>query len=125
MNISYGGLGGIQNKDHYKKFMLAATNAFKEKLKDPEFKQKFSETCSNRNKKRIELGTIKSWKETCNWIGRNHRPETLQKMKNSKVNHGIGESNSQYGTCWITNDIENKKIKKTDSIPMGWKLGRK
>ena len=25
-----------------------------------------------------------------------------------------GKNNSQYGTCWITNGIENKKIKKSD-----------
>jgi len=26
-----------------------------------------------------------------------------------KKNMGKGQNNSQYGTCWITNDIENKK----------------
>ena len=29
-----------------------------------------------------------------------------------------------FGTCWITNGCENKKIKKTEVIPSGWKLGR-
>ena len=38
---------------------------------------------------------------------------------------GIGCENSQYGTCWITNEIENKKIMKGDLIPEGWRLGRK
>jgi hypothetical protein len=36
-----------------------------------------------------------------------------------------GEKNSQFGTRWITNGIENKKIKKDSIIPDGWKLGRK
>jgi len=36
-----------------------------------------------------------------------------------------GINNSQYGTCWITNGIDNKKINKGDLIPDGWKLGRK
>ena len=35
-----------------------------------------------------------------------------------------GENNSQFGSCWITNGIENRKIKKDDKIPIGWKLGR-
>jgi hypothetical protein len=35
-----------------------------------------------------------------------------------------GHRNSQYGTCWITNGIENKKIKKTDHIPDGYIKGR-
>jgi hypothetical protein len=30
-----------------------------------------------------------------------------------------------YGTCWITNEIENKKIFKGGLIPEGWRLGRK
>lgn len=30
-----------------------------------------------------------------------------------------------YGTCWITNGIENKKIHKGDTFPDGYKLGRK
>jgi hypothetical protein len=36
-----------------------------------------------------------------------------------------GESNSQFGTCWITNGTENKKIKKTEKLPKGWEFGRK
>lgn len=115
MNLKKGGEGG---------WHIHATNAFKEKLKNLEFKQKFSEACSNRNKKLLELGTIKSWKETCNWTGRNHRPDTLKKMKNSKINHGIGESNSQFGTRWITNGNENKKIKINEVIPLNWYKGR-
>jgi hypothetical protein len=33
-------------------------------------------------------------------------------------------NNSQFGTCWITNGKENKKIFKGDNIPNGWRLGR-
>ena len=36
-----------------------------------------------------------------------------------------GSKNSQHGSMWITNNIENKKIKKyVDSIPDGWYKGR-
>ena len=35
-----------------------------------------------------------------------------------------GERNSQFGTCWITNLIENKKIMKTDPLPEGWRYGK-
>lgn len=35
-----------------------------------------------------------------------------------------GSKNSQYGTCWINNGIENKKIKKDDFINYpNWFLG--
>lgn len=35
-----------------------------------------------------------------------------------------GEGNSQYGTCWITNGNENKKISLEEEIPEGWSFGR-
>jgi len=40
------------------------------------------------------------------------------------INHK-GNKNSQFGTCWITNGTENKKIKKNSKIPEKWELGRK
>jgi hypothetical protein len=45
-----------------------------------------------------------------------------------KLNYQMGEKNSQYGTCWIHNDKENKKIKKEELenyINKGWIKGRK
>ena len=39
-------------------------------------------------------------------------------------NHQKGSKNSQYGTMWITNGIQNKKIKKEDPIPQNWIRGR-
>ena len=55
--------------------------------------------------------------------GRKHSDETRQKMSKSK---NVGSSNSQFGTMWITNGQENKKIKKdVDIIPEGWYKGRK
>lgn len=35
-----------------------------------------------------------------------------------------GNKNSQYGTCWITNGVINKKHKVIDNIPEGWYKGR-
>ena len=59
------------------------------------------------------------------WKNKIHSNETKQKMKNHK--HQTGEKNSQYGTCWITNDQENKKIKKEELekfIELGYYQGR-
>jgi hypothetical protein len=39
-----------------------------------------------------------------------------------------GYKNSQYGTCWITTDTENKKIKNDDLsqwMQLGYKKGRR
>lgn len=56
--------------------------------------------------------------------GKKHSEETKKKigLANSANQKGVG--NSQYGTCWITNGTENKKIKKGDSLPVGFRLGR-
>jgi len=58
-----------------------------------------------------------------NW---KHSEESLRKQKETfkKINHSKGPKNSQYGTIWITNGSENRKIKKDTSIPKGWKRGR-
>lgn len=64
------------------------------------------------------------------WKNRKHRPETIEKFKNTykKIGHQQGEKNSQFGTCWITKDGISKKIKKEeliDYINNGWMKGRK
>jgi len=49
-------------------------------------------------------------------------------IKFMKIKHQQGEKNSQYGTCWIHNNKENKKIKKDELdkyISIGWIKGRK
>jgi hypothetical protein len=61
---------------------------------------------------------------TRSFLGKKHTEESKTKIgrKNSKYQTGSG--NSQFGTMWITNNIENKKIKKHDLIPEGWRKGR-
>jgi hypothetical protein len=36
-----------------------------------------------------------------------------------------GNKNSQFGSHWVTDGLQNKKIKKSDTIPTGWAIGRK
>lgn len=57
------------------------------------------------------------------WLGKKHKKDTKQKMR-EKAALRIGEKNSSYGSCWIFNEIENKKIKK-DSLDEWLKLGYK
>jgi hypothetical protein len=58
------------------------------------------------------------------WVGKSHSEETKRKMSEAKKGKGNGKANSQFGTIWITNGTENKKIKKEEIIPIGWKSGR-
>lgn len=47
------------------------------------------------------------------------RKETFSAMK-----HQAGEKNSQFGTKWINNGSECRKIKSADPLPAGWVYGR-
>ena len=53
-----------------------------------------------------------------------HSEETKKKMRESAKGKHEGTKNSQFGTCWITDEIINKKIYKGDGIPNGFRLGR-
>lgn len=58
------------------------------------------------------------------FTGKTHSDDTIQQMKISAAGKHVGEKNSQFGTMWITNGQENKKIKKDIEIPVGWRKGR-
>lgn len=57
--------------------------------------------------------------------GMKHSLESKQKISDSMQGKQVGELNSQHGTMWITDGSCNKKVKKTDQIPAGWRKGRK
>ena len=60
------------------------------------------------------------------WTGKKHTSETKSKISIANSINQLGNKNSQFGTMWITNGSENKKIKKdVDIIPEGWYKGRK
>ena len=53
-------------------------------------------------------------------------PCNIEKRKEvyNSIKHQQGNLNSQFGTMWITNGIENKKIKRMNTISEGWRKGR-
>lgn len=116
LNLKTGGSGGAHK---------AATKAFRDKLKNnPEFRRKFSETCSQRNKKQYEEGKrMRAY--FYDWTGKTHSEETKQKISKANKGKGVGQLNSQYNTHWITNGLVNKKVKKDMPIPEGWHRGKK
>ena len=59
------------------------------------------------------------------FTGKHHTEEFKNRMSIIMQEKTKGKNNSQYGTIWITNGIENKKIKKEEFIPEGWYKGRK
>jgi len=119
MNLKPGGEGGFTSEEHALKFHKAGgRKTFQllnikhcERLKhDVEYKKRWRKTLSD-NKKGKE--------------GIPHSEETKRKIGLSNSTSQKGEKNSQYGSFWITNGIENKKWKKDTIIPNGWYKGRK
>jgi len=101
MNLKPGGKGGFKDSKHREAFVNSIPV---DKKREYAFK-------------RHKQGVF-------GFKGKNHKPETIEKMKLHKGKQAK-EKNSQFGTKWITNEIENKKIKVTDQIPEGWRAGRK
>lgn len=63
----------------------------------------------------------------CIWYDKQHTDEAKAKMS-AHAKEQTGSKNSQFGTCWITLNSKNKKIKKTELhnfIELGWIKGRK
>ena len=56
--------------------------------------------------------------------GRPHSKETKEIMSQNRKGKGTSTKNSQYGTMWITNGVDNAKINKESIIPQGWVRGR-
>lgn len=59
------------------------------------------------------------------FLNKKHSMETKNKISDIMKEKQSGDLNSQFGTIWITNGLENKKIKKESEIPEGWNRGRK
>jgi len=58
------------------------------------------------------------------WLGKPHKQESKDKI--GKINSLLqtGSGNSQYGSMWITDGVVNKKIKKNEELPFGFRKGR-
>ena len=63
------------------------------------------------------------------WSGKKHTEKTKEKIRQHHLlsGHQKGSKNSQFGTCWITKNGDNKKISRLEVeqyTSNGWKLGR-
>ena len=133
LNLTIGGQGGsgcgelngFYGKKHkpqtLKKVILNLTN----------FNIKYKEDLEFRNsvyKKRIEtILKNNNGEHPKNFLNKKHKEESKKKIS-EKARLRTGEKNSQFGTCWISNGKENKKIKKEEInsyLRNGWDKGRK
>ena len=124
MNIMSGGTGGFISIEQQRHRSECGGKAFANKLKNDEnFKKEHSFVAS----KNLMSGLLNGNYKRCDWTNKKHSDET-KKLISDKAKERIGDKNSQYGTCWITKNGLNKKIKKDelDKYQLeGWVKGRK
>lgn len=125
MNIMVGGTGGFISDEQQRHRSICGGNAYAKKLNnDLEFRERHIKIVSENMKKNHQLGKIKY----NTFTNKRHSEEAKLKISASRKGKGTNKDNSQYGTCWITKDDINKKIKKNEIskyLECGWILGRK
>jgi hypothetical protein len=126
-NLCVGGQGGFSHinatgksvntfddPEIQKKALVKANVAKKELFAhDPKWAAAYSKSLSAAYWRMTSPPTFK---------GKRHTTASLLLIKEAAKSR---TTNSQTGTCWITNGESNQKIKKTDLLPDGWRYGRK
>jgi hypothetical protein len=133
MNLAEGGEGGGLGLSFEQRSINSRNgyDTFKNKLKnDLQLTEKYDAIYRENGVRLNKSKNVKTWKQTYDRTGTSHSIETKEKIRNTrfKLKLGIGKNNSQFGTCWIYNNIENKKIKKENLdyyLSLGWRKGRK
>ena len=127
-NVRRGGTGGFDyiNKD---KSLIQKRNKKVASLRDHTkqidgLKQFRKNTPDWREKTSEALKEIYKNGYTSPFKGKTHSNETKKKIGTANSKHQAGKGNSQFGSVWITNGTENKKIKNGSNIPEGWYKGR-
>lgn len=128
MNLIEGGEGGRGFTSEEQKLNAIKSNEKQKVLRetDADWVKKRNEKWVRSIKKLYDSGILER-KYFYDWTNKTHSVETKQLMS-EKAKERVGEKNSQYGTCWITKDGLNKKIKKeeiTQWTSEGWIKGRK
>lgn len=130
-NLCVGGKGGFSylnrtgknwqhnNRVNSRNNIRKAKGVYGKKLAESEEFRNFI------SKKRREQSKIYYVNHIGNFTDKSHSEETKCKISESAKVTSKGNRNSQYGSMWITNGNESKKIKSVDLIPEGWYKGRK
>lgn len=125
-NICEGGKGGFSfiNREYWSPESRLIHSKKITKMGDQQFRQTYMDSmlAGLENARSIQADKrANGWKQPATFAGRNHTEETKSKMRKPK---NQGSANSQFGSMWITNGTENKRIYPPIVIPDGWRKGR-
>lgn len=123
LNLKKGGYGGISS-EHQRIFSLTGNLKLKELRNDDVFRENW---LNNKNKFKSGVEHHNFGKPNYTFLGKKHTKETKLKIGEKSSINQKGEKNSQFGTCWITKEDNNKKIDKSlieNYLNDGWVKGR-
>lgn len=122
-NLSVGGQGlpititkGDFTKERYEKWKQSL-------IIWRENNREFIEASNKRRSETISAQYV-TGKRQGTFKDRKHSSSSIEKISQTKRGTGTKESNSQFGSFWITNGMTNKKVKAVDLIPEGYYIGR-
>jgi len=124
MNLRIGGTGGLMglSEETIKRIRKGASEFITNLWKD----EKFIIGHIKRSSERMKIHHKNHKIKYDTFTNKKHSEKTKQLMS-IKASKRIGNKNSQFGTCWITKNGVNKKIKKENLqhfISDGWISGR-
>lgn len=125
MNLQLGGGGGFSSEEHKNKFIKSSGS----RLGGQSAQKKLKWLRENDQNwcKRFHDKMSSAMSNNMSFLGKTHSDKTKSKMS-KRAKTKIGDLNSQFGTCWIHNNLENKKIKNNEIqkyIDLNWIKGRK
>lgn len=138
-NLKRGGMGGFDfinenNLNGTLKGVETRRKLFDDENWRKQWSQRRQEGINNRSEESKKLAASKreetmiqryGTKGIAGFKGRSHTDQAKDKQsKKAKERLKDPTKNSQYGTMWITDGSENKKIRKDQNIPSGWRKGR-
>jgi hypothetical protein len=118
--VNRSGIPRFHGKSHTEKHKKHISEITKTLWKNEDYARRVREGVSIAQKQRYK-------NNPGSFSGKKHTEETKKKIGNKNSISQKGNLNSQYGTCWITNGYENRKVSKCDVdnwLEKGYRRGR-
>lgn len=127
-NLKVGGFGGwdyinehginVQWRDPEERNRRISETTQRKWESDPTYGLSLRRNAGNRSSAFIQSARV-------SFLGKTHTEDTKRRIGAANSRLQQGNNNSQFGTMWISNGTECKKIHNSDAIPSGWRRGRK
>jgi hypothetical protein len=126
-NLCLGGQGGFSHINKNRLNVVSGESLEQKKKKLTESQSNVLSDPVNKAKliNGIKAGHSQGKYKYDTFRGKTHSEEWRKQHSETMKVKSAGSNNSQFGSIWITDGSNARKISKTDAIPEGWKRGRK